>query len=210
MNGIALETLRWSLGRLGAFAREVGRGIRYKQTIYRLLLLRQLGVTRDRLSSSLSSSAFTEHCRSFILVSGGDLARHTGGIEHYFVPTTCRYMKASGGTTNWAIGTMWTRSEVWRRKRIIEFDDLAEGQRRIKFCSDYVDKLKRQSDGCLLPALPLAIFLLRNPLTTGVALDDVRSEQDLVDLFLQTFRIADSEATELFDLSVEKVPGHGG
>jgi hypothetical protein len=195
--------------KLGAFARESDHGRRYKQTIYRLLLLRQLGVTPNRVSSSLSSTAFSEHCRRFLLVSGGPLAEKTGGDECYFVPTTCQYPKATGGS-DWAIGTMWTRCDVWKRNGIIEFDDFAEGQRRIRFCREYVMTLKQQADGCLLPALPLAIFLLRNPQRTRISLDEVSSESDLMDLFLQTFNLMDSEALELFDLTTEKVPSHDG
>jgi hypothetical protein len=172
-------------------------------------LLRQLGVTRNSFSSSLSSTAFTEHCRKFLLVSSGALAQKTDGDECYFIPTTCEYPIATEGS-DWAVGTMWTRCDVWQTYGYIEIDAPSKKQRRFKFCSDYVARMKERSDGCLLPALPLAIFLLRDPLRTGISLDEVRSEKDLVDLFLRGFNIADSEAIDLFDLTVEKVPGHGG
>lgn len=205
---ITTEALRWALLQLGGFARAGDHGKRYRQVIYRLLLLHELGVTRGRPSSGLTSIAFKEHCRRFLLVSEGSLARQTAGNECYFIPTSCEYQIAAktSTSTDWAIGTMWTRLDKWREKEIVSFSETPDKQRRINFCREYLAKLKSQSRGCLLPALPLAIFLLRNPQRTGIALDTVHTPKDLLELFLQQFRLAETEAIQLFDLKIGKVP----
>lgn len=211
MGGISPEALTWSLSQLKQWAESDKPGKRVKQVVYRLLLLRQLGVTQS-VSKDISTSNFSEHCRRFLLVSEGELSERTGGIEHYFVPTTCEYQKArgpSGSSTDWAIGTMWTRCQTWKENGVLDFTSLAgtQGSRSIRFTNDYVEILRDHLASTLLPALPLAIFLFREPTTSGPEFSSISTPEQLLEAFKDVFHIDDQSVEELFDWDISGFTG---
>ena len=140
-------------------------------------------------------------------MSGGALASRTGGESYYFNPLSVDYLKTggdagSGKKSGWPINTLWTRSDVWAKNGVLAFDIVDGEQRRYRFLPDYVEVLAKEAKGDLLPALPLAVFLFRNPQQCNVSLDAVSDESDLLQLFLDTFRLTNSKATRLFDLTL--------
>ena len=79
---VSEEALKKALGRLKDWSERDEPNPRFKQTLYRFLLLRQLGVSSQH-SITLSSSDFKSHCVNFLLVSDESSASSTGGRPHY-------------------------------------------------------------------------------------------------------------------------------
>lgn len=179
--------LRWALERLDEWRR--GRPRRFTQTLFRFLILKHLGVRPARSSRQVGTSDFREVCRKFLQVSFGDAE------PYYFVPFSGDYQRAVENA-DWAVGTMWTRSDVWNGK-IVHFDSPQQNKRTYRFLPNYLGLLAKPLKGARIPALPLAIFLFRRPSETAESVP--RSAADYEQTLRKVFNLSTSEASELLD-----------
>lgn len=203
MKGISIQALNWAIEELIKWSKNNEVGPRAKQVIYRLLLLRELGVS-EKGSNSLSTSDFRNHCRKYLLISSGSDIAQTGNEEYYFNPNTCTFQKATP-SSDWAIGTMWTRCQTWESNHIISISnpEKSKSQRIITFQKGFEKELIKQLNNVKLPALPLAIFLFRSAANFALSLDGVNNSKELMDEFKRVFKLDDKKVLSLFDLSME-------
>lgn len=199
---VSQELLDWSIQRLVEWANDEKPNRRFKQTLYRLFMLSQLGVTADE-ELELLSTAFSNHCRTYLLVSTDADASKTGGRSSYFVPFTAEYQCAVSGS-DWAVGTMWTRLSTRDVDEYLEWSKDDQKRTSFKFKASYGEYFKKKLKSNPIPALALAAFLLRNrdievPESAG---DDSKQERHLIEAFLEEFRFKGlSWVDEAFDLS---------
>lgn len=197
MSWISEEAFRWALDRLKSWSSASMPGRRDKQTLYRLLLLRELGVEKNNWKV-LSTTDFNVHCKKWLLVSPESLSEKTGGKERYFVPLSLEYQRATS-ESNWAIGTMWTRLGTWQSQGIIELETVEQNKRKIRFAPEYVDKIQEKLGGNCFPALALAIFLYREK-EINIKSTNVQKDADaLLKCFLDDFNLNGDGLDKIFD-----------
>jgi len=94
---------------------------------------------------------------------------------------------------------------TWSEKKIISWPE-DTGARSIRFSADYIKKIKEELGEAKLPGLPLAVFLLRDPRTTGIKLDTVNAPQSLVDVFRTSFNLGEQALESIIDFDVKPFP----
>lgn len=212
---INANALAWAFARLSDWKSD--RGPRGLQNLFRFFLLKRLGVPVGEPVNAplLNSNQFRNVCRQFLQVSFQDdeTASRTGQLPYYLNPYTFQFYKAVG-SSDYAVGTMWTRCGTWKSNGVIDFTEDESHQRRIAFEQDYIelirDPLLRNGEAgetfARIPGLPLAIFLFRRPSDCTVSTATVQTATDLVQLFRSQFNISDDEAAALLDLAPGNLP----
>jgi hypothetical protein len=199
MNWINNDALKWALEQLVNWGNQDSPAHRAKQVLYRLLLLRQLGVNTENWTK-LSTADFSRHCKDYLLVSDGDLAGRTGGNACYFVPLINKYQRAGGGS-DWAVGTMWTRRDVWVANGVLLVSGSQSTGFQFKFSPGYVTIFKDLIGNNLIPALPLALYLLRRKqLNIDATLNEEQLRQALINMFFEEFKMTGADLQGLFSI----------
>src|SRR4051794_26820477 len=161
------EGLDWAIKALAPWAATAPK--RPAKTIGRLFVLKLLGVTTDPPAAPLATADFRDACRRLLQVVFADDDTASFSSEPlYFIPTTCKYQIASG-TSDYAVGTMWTRLQTWQKDGVASFTE-PPGQkaRAIRFSDQHVDVLADQMKGVRMPVEPLALFFYRRPSDLGL------------------------------------------
>lgn len=199
MSYVQKQGLKWALGALNEFRGAVQ--VRPRQNLFRFFLLKALGVRQEKVAEAreIGTPDFRAATARFLEVTfdGDPTAARTGGASLYFNPFTFEYPHAAGGS-DFAVGTMWTRCETWRKNGFIDFKE-AGGKRRIVFQPDYVAKLKKSLGGKRIPAVALAAFFFRRPEDSEIEAATVATTADLGRLLEETFSLTPEETRELFD-----------
>lgn len=183
---VSHEALDWSSQRLVEWAKQEQPNIRFKQTLYRLFLLSQLGVNEND-ETELSITDFSHHCKKYLLVSQSsqDSEERT---PRYFVPFTAEYQRGSSGS-DWAVGTLWTRVDTKDVRHYLEVSKGTGNKRRFRFtenCGPYfAGKLKANP----IPALALALFLLRGREIISPSGGPAEVKNLIIGEFLKEFRL---------------------
>jgi MoxR-like ATPase len=188
--------LRWALERLKAWRNPEGdeRGrTRVQRTIFRFFILKYLDVRAARASKPVGTPDFRDVCGRFLLVTPDE-----AGTPYYFIPTAGLYQRATE-KSEWAVGTMWTRSDAWVERKIINYQKLPSKKRVFRFLPKYVEGLSNELGGEKLPGAPLALFLLRRPTDSGAPSPGAPNEVEAA--LRKTFRLTAEELAGLFDFS---------
>lgn len=198
---VSEEALDWALGRLKTWADQPTPKRRFKQTVYRLLLLRQLGVAVGT-AISLTTTDFKQHCEQYLLVSKDENNwNKTGGRKCYLVPFTMDYQIADSDS-DWAINTMWTRLDTIEVKSYLSTKQTSGKQREFEFIAGFEDHFASKLADNPIPALPLALFLLRGIDFGNNEVSADHSAQFIIDRFLAEFKLLGmNKIDEIFDLS---------
>ena len=197
---VSEEALKKALGRLKDWSERDEPNPRFKQTLYRFLLLRQLGVSSQH-SITLSSSDFKSHCVNFLLVSDESSASSTGGRPHYFEPFAMQYQKADG--SDWAVGTVWTQMGTRGVDKFLVAQPANYGRKNFQFKNDFEDYFALKLSSNPLPALALGVYLLReSDIPVSSTADEQAQGQAVIDAFLNEFKLKSlTRLNDMFDLS---------
>jgi hypothetical protein len=157
---VSEDLLRWSLAELRGWSATVAK--RGRQTFPRFLVLKRLGVPPDGAWSEVISTAdFSRKTEELFGVASeaNAEAAGAGSSPMYLNPLTGDYPKAA--PSDWAIGTLWTRS---RDDDALKIDVQGTGgnnlPRKFKFVDDYVSEVW-PATSAKIPLLPLTVFLAR-------------------------------------------------
>lgn len=161
MGFVGKDLFAWSLQQLHAWQNTAkARG---RQTFPRFAVLKRLGVpTNGTPSSELSTLDFRRATDELFGIATADVAAATGmpSLPLYLNPLTGIYPLADP-TSDWAIGTLWTRSEDDRSVSVTPAIGGASGQKRqFSFKPDYILQIATKL-GSQIPIFPFSIFLAR-------------------------------------------------
>jgi MoxR-like ATPase len=167
---VSKEMLLWALQQLKDWQDHAG-AVRQRRILPRFIVLKRLGVPTDGTQSPpISTTDFSRATLELFGVATAEEAadRSFGAVPRYLNPFTGDYLKGAG-SSDWAIGTLWTRNYD-----PIEFTTGVQGggsggqqsrsranqPRRMWFRNNYLD-LIAEPLGTKIPLLPLCIFLAR-------------------------------------------------
>jgi MoxR-like ATPase len=193
--------LKWALNELKAWANaEPTR--RGQSNFFRLLLLKEQGITTGPAPRPLSTTDFRDVTKRFLQVSFEEdgSAGRTNATPLYFNLFDFDYKKARGAS-DFAVGTLWTRCQTWRDGQILNFSE-SSGPRRIEFTSTYINSISDELGGKKVPLLASALFLFRRPSDSQVSTSTVNSAGDLLAFAKVHFRLNPTELAALFDESI--------